>query len=538
MAKPNKIHKTKDKTKEQLINELVEMRQRITELEKSEADRKRTQEALRESDEKYRRIFETSKDVLYLTSREGKFVDINQAGVDLFGYSKEELLKIDLAKHLYVNAGDRKRFQQMIEKSGFVKDYQVEWMKKDETKIYVSITANVRKDRNGEVLGYEGIIRDITEKRKVEEIKHLYEEAKALAERDALTYVFNHRRINEFLENEIERAKRGGNVFSIMMLDVDDLKLINDSYGHIAGDKVLKQVATILENSSRSVDSIGRYGGDEFLTILPYTNGEKAKTIAQRISRKVEKEGLKIDEETTVPIRLSIGVATYPFDSSVAQDLISLADRSMYESKRSGKSVVSASIQEVSEFLTKERPSFDVFRDLVAAVNGKDYYTKEHSDLVTNYAVSLGKKLKLPSEQMEALKIVSLLHDIGKIGIPDRILRKPGPLKREEFEIIKQHPKLGALMLDGPPPHREHVLGAVMFHHERYDGKGYPGRLKGEDIPLLARIIGIADAYSAMLTDRPYRKALTKDRAIEELKKGAGTQFDPDLASEFIECLK
>ena len=538
MAKPNKIHKTKDKTKEQLINELVEMRQRITELEKSEADRKRTQEALRESDEKYRRIFETSKDVLYLTSREGKFIDINQAGVDLFGYSKEELLNIDLAKHLYVNSDDRKRFQEMIEKDGFVKDYEVQFKKKDKTKIYVSITANVRKDRNGEVLGYEGIIRDITEKRKVEEIKHLYEEAKALAERDALTYVFNHRRINEFLENEIERAKRGGNVFSIMMLDVDDLKLINDSYGHIAGDKVLKQVATILENSSRSVDSIGRYGGDEFLMILPYTNGEKAKTIAQRISRKVEKEGLKIDEETTVPIRLSIGVATYPFDSSVAQDLISLADRSMYESKRSGKSVVSASIQEVSEFLTKERPSFDVFRDLVAAVNGKDYYTKEHSDLVTTYALSLGKKLKLPSEQMEALKVISLLHDIGKIGIPDRILRKPGPLKREEFEIIKQHPKLGALMLDGPPPHREHVLGAVMFHHERYDGKGYPGRLKGEDIPLLARIIGIADAYSAMLTDRPYRKALTKDRAIEELKKGAGKQFDPDLVSEFIECLK
>jgi len=538
MAKPNKIHKTKDKTKEQLINELVEMRQRITELEKSEADRKRAEEALRESDEKYRRIFETSKDVLYLTSREGKFIDINQAGVDLFGYSKEELLNIDLAKHLYVNSDDRKRFQEMIEKDGFVKDYEVQFKKKDKTKIYVSITANVRKDRNGEVLGYEGIIRDITEKRKVEEIKHLYEEAKALAERDALTYVFNHRRINEFLENEIERAKRGGNVFSIMMLDVDDLKLINDSYGHIAGDKVLKQVATILENSSRSVDSIGRYGGDEFLMILPYTNGEKAKTIAQRISRKVEKEGLKIDEETTVPIRLSIGVATYPFDSSVAQDLISLADRSMYESKRSGKSVVSASIQEVSEFLTKERPSFDVFRDLVAAVNGKDYYTKEHSDLVTTYALSLGKKLKLPSEQMEALKVISLLHDIGKIGIPDRILRKPGPLKREEFEIIKQHPKLGALMLDGPPPHREHVLGAVMFHHERYDGKGYPGRLKGEDIPLLARIIGIADAYSAMLTDRPYRKALTKDRAIEELKKGAGKQFDPDLVSEFIECLK
>ena len=146
--------------------------------------------------------------------------------------------------------------------------------------------------------------------------------------------------------------------------------------------------------------------------------------------------------------------------------------------------------------MTAETPSLDVLHGLVAAVDNKDHYTKSHSDLVTNYALSLGKKANLPSEEIEALRIAGLLHDIGKISIPDTILRKPGPLEKGEFEVVKQHPRLGATMLGGPlPPHREYVLGAIMHHHERYDGKGYPGKLKGKNIPLLARIIGIADAY-------------------------------------------
>jgi HD-GYP domain-containing protein (c-di-GMP phosphodiesterase class II) len=274
------------------------------------------------------------------------------------------------------------------------------------------------------------------------------------------------------------------------------------------------------------------------LIILPYTDGEKARVLGQRISEKVGQKTFKVNEKTDIPIRLSIGIATYPFDSADPQELVSLADASMYRSKRSGRGIVTASVPAVAEFLRTKNPSLAVLEGLVAAVDSKDRYTRAHSDLVTSYSICLAKAAGLAQEQMEAPRIAGFLHDIGKIGIPDTILRKPGPLQKEEFEIIKQHPVLGAMMLDGTGQYPEDVKSAIMYHHERYDGKGYPGRLKGEDIPLLARIIAIADSYSAMISERPYRKALTKEQAVAELKKNAGTQFDPVLVPMFVKCLE
>ncbi len=510
-------------------------------------ERRQAEEATKLAHAELNQIFNTAADGMRVIDRDFNVLRINETLLTLLGITKDEAVgkKCYEVFHGPLCHTSNCPLTRILSGEQRV-ECNVEKERNDGVRIPCILTATFFREIGGEVIGIVESFKDITEHKSMEEAlrtseqryKNLYKKTKVLAERDSLTDLFNRRRIGEFLENEIERAKRKEEVFSVMMLDVDDLKLINDAYGHVVGDRLLVNVAKALKNSCRSVDLIGRYGGDEFMIILPHTHGEKAGVIAQRICEKIRQQGLKINGIRNIPIRLSIGVATYPFDSMVPKELITLADRRMYESKQSGETVVSVSIPGVKEYLAAKEPTLSVLEGLVTAVDGKDHYTKAHSELVTKFSLSLGKELNLSHEEMEALRIAGLLHDIGKIGIPENILKKPGPLETKEFELIKQHPRLGAMMLDGPPPHREYVIDAINYHHERYDGKGYPGGLKGEEIPLLARIIGIVDAYCAMITDRPYRKALTQEEAIAELKKGAGTQFDPELVAKFIKCIK
>lgn len=363
----------------------------------------------------------------------------------------------------------------------------------------------------------------------------LYDDAKFLSQRDSVTGLLNHRGINALLEKELARSERSGGHFAVVMMDLDNFKLFNDTYGHASGDQVLQDVAAILEKAVRRGDFVGRYGGDEFLALLPDTDARKALKTIERVKQTLDEFGWSPDGQSEVPLRMSYGVATYPFEGRHAGELLAAADANMYLSKgQGGNCVTSGDIAEGR--LRGSTGIFTVLDGLVTAVDGKDHYTRKHSDDVSNRAVALAAELGLPADTVRCLRIAGLLHDVGKIGIPDRILRKPGSLNEDEYDIVKQHVGLGELIIKEIPNLLD-VLAAVGSHHERYDGQGYPRGLSGEDIPILGRILAVADAYSAMTTGRSYRKALNPAEARDELKRVSGTQLDPEVVETFLAIL-
>ena len=363
----------------------------------------------------------------------------------------------------------------------------------------------------------------------------LYDDARYLAQRDPVTGLLNHRGINTQLEKELARNGRSGGCFAVVMMDLDNFKLFNDTYGHVVGDQVLQNVAALLEKSVRRADIVGRYGGDEFVALLPDTDAHGAVRTIDRIRTALRESGYTADSGSRVPVFMSYGVATYPFDGRQLSELLAAADANLYRSKRQGGDSVTAPGSEEGGSETKSGV-FTVLDGLVTTVDNKDHYTRKHSDDVCERAVAVASELGLSSETQRCLRIAALLHDVGKIGIPDHILRKPGSLTEEEYEAIKQHVNLGELVIN-EIPNLVDVLGAVSSHHERYDGEGYPRGLKGQDIPLLGRILAVTDAYSAMTTDRPYRKALTPEEARRELIDVSGTQLDPKVVAAFLAIL-
>lgn len=365
----------------------------------------------------------------------------------------------------------------------------------------------------------------------------LFEETKKLATIDPLTGILNRRALEEAFNKDVERAKRYNRPLSAIVIDVDDFKLFNDTYGHLFGDQVLKELAKTLRNSCRKTDIVGRYGGDEFCIILPETNLQGATKFAERLLKNIRNLTVVTPDNNKIPIKVSIGVASYPDDTYEPEKLLTLADTTMYKAKTSGGDSFATISYSYKTPISKEAPNFDVFLSLINAIDSKDHYTYVHCNDVAKYARKIGEKLGLSKDDLEILELAGKLHDIGKIGIPSEILKKPGPLTEEEWKIIKEHPRLGYLILNQLSK-MEKLLQAILYHHERYDGKGYPQSLEGKEIPLIARILAVADAYSAMKTDRPYRKGLSKKEIISEIKKNMGKQFDPEIAQVFLELLE
>ena len=370
------------------------------------------------------------------------------------------------------------------------------------------------------------------------ENSQLYARAEQRARIDELTELFNRRHFEERLKEEIARHSRYSNAFSLLMLDLDNLKTYNDIYGHPAGDEILKQIGAIIRSSIRNADQAFRYGGDEFTVILPQTISEDAYVVAERVREQIASE-MKAKE---VAITCSIGLASYPSDGVMSGELVTATDTALYYAKRTGGNRTYLSAKVLSEPLTEaganaREGGLSAVYALVSAVDAKDHYTYGHSRKVNTYAVALAEAIGLSPDEVSRVSTTALLHDIGKIGIPDKILSKKGKLTTEEWEAIKSHPKLGANII-GNVPSLVSCLPGILYHHERWDGTGYPEGLKGETIPLDARILAIADAFAAMTSARPYRDALCDEKVIKQLRQGAGKQFDPQLVEVFISLVE
>jgi diguanylate cyclase (GGDEF)-like protein len=366
------------------------------------------------------------------------------------------------------------------------------------------------------------------------ENSQLYARAEQRSRIDELTGLFNRRHFEERLKEEISRHSRYGDVFSIFMIDLDNFKSYNDIYGHVSGDVLLNQVGRVITNSVRNADQAFRYGGDEFVVVLPQTTMNDAYVVAERVQEGVAEEMKKKE----IAVTCSIGLASYPSDGVISGELVTAADTALYFAKRTGGNRVYISSKILSEPLDEagiyaRRNGLSAIYALASTVEARDPYTYGHSRKVNTYAVALAEAIGLSPDEVSRVSIAALLHDIGKIGVPDRVLNKKGKLSEEDWEAIKAHPRLGANIV-GNIPNLVPCLSSILYHHERWDGGGYPEGLKGEEIPIEARILAIADSFAAMTSARPYRPALRSEEVIKELRRCGGSQFDPELVVVFI----
>jgi diguanylate cyclase (GGDEF)-like protein len=346
--------------------------------------------------------------------------------------------------------------------------------------------------------------------------------------RDPLTGMLNHGAVVAELAGDVERSRGDRDRLAIALLDIDNFTLLNDTHSHMAGDDILVTVADILADEP-GFDA-GRFGPDEFLLIWPSSDVAKAELSVNALRTSLNAVAVRFGESESLPVSVSIGIAAYPAHAASVTELLSAATVALQEAKASGGD--SVRVAERAED-RNAAGSFDIFQGLVIAVDTKDRYTKRHSEDVSRYAAFLAHRLGLDDDTIATIQLSGLLHDIGKIGIPDALLRKPGKLTADEFDVFKQHVALGdAIVRD--LPNIEAVREGIRHHHERWDGKGYLQGLEGEAIPMLGRIMAVADAFSAMTTTRPYRKALPVEEALKRLGDAAGSQLQEELVSAFI----
>jgi diguanylate cyclase (GGDEF)-like protein/PAS domain S-box-containing protein len=446
--------------------------------------------------------------MIYLHDLEGNILDVNQKALNTIGYTKEELKNMEVFD-LHPNSD-----QGIYNKKDIIKQWKAaqvgetinierEHVSKDTKIIPIEIsTGRVSKDGKEYMLAF---VRDISI-RKEKEAKIKY-----LSYHDFLTGLYNRR----YFARELSQITEEMLPLSILMGDLNGLKIVNNSHGHSTGDKILIKASKILEESIPENAVLARFGGDEFAVMLPNTDNFTAHQLLGFIKNKCSQT-----ENDDFVISIGMGVSTMTELDENIEDIFKKADREMNQNK----------------LLETRSANNKIIKGLLSALRAKSDETIEHTERMTELANKMGNKLGIYNSQLNRLSLLAALHDIGKTSIPEKILMKPSKLNDEEWEMIKGHPARGYKIASATSEFAV-VAEEILSHHERWDGGGYPRGLKGEKIPYLARIISIVDAYDVMTSGRPYQAGISSNEALKEIQLCKGTQFDPELADEFIKLM-
>ncbi len=464
-------------------------------------ERKHAEEALKDSEQKYRLIFEHNPLGIIHFDKKGIITNCNEKFSRIIGVEHDSLMGFDLTKlhdFEFTNSltnsleGNQTIYEGEYESNNF------------NNKVPIRVIFDPIYSDNNDVVGGIGIVEDVTDKKKKQE-EILY-----LSYRDQLTGLYNRR----FYEEELKRLDVKRNLpLTLIMADVNGLKLINDSFGHALGDELLKKVAHVLEKGCRADDVIARLGGDEFVIVLTKTDYHQAEQIIKRINNYAQDEKV-----SSFDISISFGYETKYNENQDILDIFKNAEDYMYRHK-------------LYESLSIRNKTIDIIMNtLYEKSNGEMLHSKRVSAICEKIAISMN----FDKDNINQIRIAGLMHDIGKMGIDEKILNKPETLSSDEWREMRRHPEIGYRILSSSNEFSE-ISEYVLKHHERWDGKGYPGGFKGDEISLQARIIAVADSYDAMTSDRPYRKKLSVEEAVMEMRRCSGTQFDPSIVDIFIE---
>lgn len=469
--------------------------------------RKNAEEIMRRQNLSFEALFTNSTDAIACLDQNHNVVNINERFTDLFGYTIDEIYGIEL--DILIARGDM-----LIEANKLTGDL-LEGNKVSMESIRFSADGQPKEVSvkgvpimlDNEIIGGYGIYADISQRKKAEK------EIVYMSYHDQLTGIYNRR----FFEEEMKRLDTERNLpISVIMADVNGLKLYNDAFGHTEGDKLLIKTAEIIKKQCRADEIVARLGGDEFVILLPRTKSEQAEKIIKRI--KTESSSIRLQ---SMELSISFGWETKKDVSLDISEIFKRAEDSMYRNKLfESPSVRGKTIQAI-----------------INSLHEKNKREEQHSQRVSYLCEAIGTEMNLSENELNELRTIGLLHDIGKIAIDEKILNKPDRLTIEEWNEIKRHPEIGYRILSSVNDMAE-LAEFVLAHHERWDGEGYPKGLKGEEIPLQSRIIAVADSYDAMTSERSYREPLSEKAAVLELKRNAASQFDPEIVRIFIEKVK